>query len=44
MNGVSPVWKYATFTLGALIVVQAVWWNYKAPQVLGITGQKAQAA
>jgi hypothetical protein len=37
-NRVSPVWKYVTFGLGGLIVAQAVWWNYKAPQVLGLGG------
>lgn len=33
---VSPVWKYATFTLVGMVVAQAIWWNYKAPQVLSI--------
>lgn len=31
---VSVNWKYATFGLGALIVVQFLWWNAKAPEVL----------
>lgn len=31
---VSPRWKYAAFVFGGLIVVQAIWWNSKAPEVL----------
>ena len=31
---VSENWKYATFALGGLLVVQFLWWNYKAPEVL----------
>ena len=30
MNG----WKYATYGLGALVLVQFIWWNAKAPEVL----------
>ncbi len=34
MNETSRNWKYATFGLGALLVVQFLWWNQKAPEVL----------
>jgi hypothetical protein len=34
MNG----WKIATFVLGGLVVAQFVWWNKKAPEVLGLSG------
>ena len=34
MDKVSSRWKYATFALAGLVVVQAWWWNEKAPQVL----------
>jgi len=27
-------WKYAALGLGALVIVQAWWWNKKAPNVL----------
>ena len=29
-------WKYATFGLLGVVVVQAWWWNKKAPQVLNL--------
>lgn len=35
---VNPAWMYATFALAGLVVVQAVWWNYKAPEVLALGG------
>lgn len=38
MQQVSPGWKYATFALAGLVVAQAIWWNYKAPQVLSLGG------
>lgn len=31
---VSPYWMYATVTLAGLVIVQALWWNAKAPNVL----------
>ena len=34
METVSANWKYATFGLSALLVVQFWWWNKKAPDVL----------
>jgi len=27
-------WRTATFVLGGLIIAQAIWWNWKAPEVL----------
>ncbi len=33
---VSSNWKYATYALGALVVAQFFWWDYKAPQVLNL--------
>ena len=29
-------WKYAALGLGALVVLQFVWWNNRAPQVLNL--------
>lgn len=37
-NGVSPGWKYATVALVGLVAAQAIWWNYKAPEVLRLGG------
>lgn len=34
MNG----WKIATFALAGLVVAQFLWWNKKAPEVLGLSG------
>ena len=33
-NTVHPAWKYATVTLGGLVIAQFFWWNKKAPEVL----------
>jgi hypothetical protein len=27
-------WKTATFVMGGLLIVQFMWWNAKAPEVL----------
>lgn len=35
---VSQNWKYATIGLVGLVVVQAWWWNKKAPEVLRLGG------
>jgi len=33
---VNKNWKYATFALAGLVVVQAWWWNKQAPEVLSL--------
>jgi hypothetical protein len=35
-NQVSAGWKYATFALVGVIILQAWWWDRQAPQVLGL--------
>lgn len=36
MRTVDAKWKYAAIGLGGLIVVQFIWWNRQAPQVLNL--------
>lgn len=33
-NQVSKNYQYATFALSGLLVLQFLWWNQKAPEVL----------
>jgi len=37
-TNVSRAWKFATFGLVGLVVVQAWWWNKQAPEVLKLSG------
>jgi hypothetical protein len=37
-DGVSPRWKWATLGLVGFAIAQFLWWNAKAPQVLGGKG------